>query len=212
MMLRRSFLTRFPAAAALFGLGDQKPAVDSPPAGPFEPAKHPQDDWFDSLPGKHRVVFDSWTAAKFPESMQFANNIFRGNKDGYQLSEKDVAIVIVTRHGATPFAFNDAMWAKYGKPFGERTEQADPKTNKAPTANPHGARLSGLLKQGVHLAVCNLTTRGLSQRLAELSGTDAEDVYKELTANTLGNAHFVPAGVVGVTRAQEHGYALISIG
>src|SRR5262245_60295741 len=122
VMLRRSFLSRFPAAAALLGIGDQKPATDSPPAGTFEPTSHPQDEWFDSLPGKHRVVFDTWTAARFPDSMQFANNIFRGNRDGYQLPEKDVAIIIVTRHGATPFAFNDAMWAKYGKPFGERTE------------------------------------------------------------------------------------------
>ena len=211
MMLRRSFLSRFPAAAALFGLGDQKTATE-PPSTAFEPAKHPQDEWFDSLPGRHRVVFDSWTAARFPDAMQFANNIFRGNKDGYQLAEKDAAIVIVTRHGATPFAFNDAMWAKYGKVFGERTEQMDPKTNKPPATNPHGTRLGGLLKQGVHLAVCNLTTRGLSQRLAEVSGTDAEEVYKELTSNALLNARFVPAGVVGVTRAQEHGYALISIG
>jgi len=211
-MLRRSFLSRFPAAAALFGNGDQKPVLDPPPAGPFEPAKHPQDDWFDSLPGKHRVVFDTWTAAKFPESMQFANNIFRGNKDGYQLSEKEVAIVIVARHGSAPFAFNDAMWAKYGKPFGERMNLVDPKTNKPPTTNIHVERLGALVKQGVHLAVCNLTTRSISQRLAELTGATADEVYKELTTNTLGNAHFVPAGVVGVTRAQEHGYSLISIG
>jgi len=211
-MLRRSFLSRFPAAAALFGIGDQKAATDSPSPGPFEPAKHPQDDWFESLPGKHRVIFDTWTAAKFPESMQFANNIFRGNKDGYQLSEKDVAIIIVARHGSAPFAFNDAMWAKYGKPLGERIDLVDSKTNKPPTTNIHSARLGALVKQGVHLAVCNLTTRSISQRLAELTGATADDIYKELTTNTVGNAHFVPAGVVGVTRAQEHGYSLISIG
>ena len=210
-MLRRSFLSRFPAAAALFGVGDQKTG-DAAPAPGWEPVRHPQDDWLDQLPGKHRVVFDTWTAAKFPDAMQFANNIFRGNKDGYQLTEKDVAIVIVARHRTAPFAFNDAMWAKYGKPFSDRMEFLDPKTNKPPTANVHAARLGALLKQGVHLAVCNLTTRSVSQRLAELTGVTADEVYKELTTNTLGNAHFVPAGVVGATRAQERGYALISIG
>ncbi|OLC48339.1 MAG: hypothetical protein AUH43_09775 [Acidobacteria bacterium 13_1_40CM_65_14] len=210
-MLRRAFLSRFPAAAALFGIGEQKPPID-PAQGHFEPVRHPQDDWFDSLPGKHRVVFDTWTAAKFPESMQFANNIYRGNKDGYQLSEKEVAIVIVVRHRTAPFAFNDAMWAKYGKPFSDRMEFVDPKTNKPPTTNVHAAQLAGLLKQGVHLAVCNLTTRSYSQRLAALTGATSDEVYKELTTNTLGNAHFVPAGVVGATRAQEHGFALISIG
>ena len=210
MMLRRSFLSRVPALAAFAGIGGQKPADPAP--HPFEPDRHSQDDWLDSLPGKHRVVFDTWTAAKFPEAMQFANNIFRGNRDGYQLAEKDVAIVIVARHRTAPFAFNDAMWAKYGKPFSDRMEFLDPKTNKPPTVNVHAAQLGALLKQGVHLAVCNLTTRSVSQRLSELTGVSADDIYKELTTNTLGNAHFVAAGVVGATRAQERGYALISIG
>jgi intracellular sulfur oxidation DsrE/DsrF family protein len=209
-MLRRSFLSRFPALAAFAGLGEQKPVDPAP--HPFEPDRHSQDDWLDRLPGRHRVVFDTWTAAKFPESMQFANNIFRGNRDGYQLGEKDVAIVIVARHRTAPFAFNDAMWAKYGKPFSDRMDFLDPKTNKPPTVNVHAAQLGALLKQGVHLAVCNLTTRSVSQRLSELTGVAADDIYKELTTNTLGNAHFVAAGVVGVTRAQERGYALISIG
>jgi intracellular sulfur oxidation DsrE/DsrF family protein len=72
--------------------------------------------------------------------------------------------------------------------------------------------LSALIKQGVHLAVCNLTTRSLTQRLSEIAGKTPDEVYQELTTNTLGNAHFVPAGVLGVTRAQERGYAVISIG
>ena len=210
MMLRRSFLSRFPAAAAFFGVAPQKP-VDPPAVSNYQPTRHTQDDWLD-LPGKHRVVFDTWTAAKFPDVLRFANNIFRGNKDGYQLGEKEIAIVIVARHGTAPFAFNDAMWAKYGKPFSDRMEFLDPKTSKPPVVNVHGAQLGALVKQGVHLAVCNLTTRSVSQRLAELNGTNADDVYKELTTNTVGNAHFVAAGVLGATRAQEHGYALISIG
>jgi len=211
-MLRRSFLSRFPAAAALFGIGDQKPVLDPPPAGPFEPAKHPQDDWFDSLPGKHRVVFDTWTAAKFPESMQFANNIFRGNKDGYQLSEKEVAIVIVARHGSAPFAFNDAMWAKYGTAFSKRMTWVDPKTHEPPSTNVYNRQLASLVKQGMHIAVCNLTTKAYTQIIADQTHTSADDVYKELTSNTIGNCHFVPAGVVAATRAQERGFAIISIG
>jgi intracellular sulfur oxidation DsrE/DsrF family protein len=210
MMLRRSFLSRFPAAAAVFGAGDQKPS--EPPAGRFEPARHARDDWFDQLPGKHRVVFDTWSSEKFPDAIRFANNIFRGNKDGYDLSERDHAVVIVMRHRTAPFAFNDAMWAKYGKPFGERIELTDPKTKEPPATNIYSAPLGALIKQGVHLAVCNLTTRSLAQRLSELSGKTVDEAYQELTSNTVGSAHFVPAGVIGVTRAQERGYAVISIG
>jgi intracellular sulfur oxidation DsrE/DsrF family protein len=211
-MQRRSFLSRFPALAALFGGGAVAPAAAAAAESRFEPVKHPQDEWLDSLPGKHRVVFDTWTASKFPDAMQFANNIYRGNKDGYELSEKDVAIVIVARHRTAPFAFNDAMWAKYGTSFSERMDFVDPKTKKAPTSNVYSAQLGGLLKHGLHLAVCNLSTRSTAQRLAELNGVAADEVYKELTTNALPNAHFVAAGVVGATRAQEHGYALVSIG
>ena len=34
-------------------------------------------------------------------------------------------------------------------------------------------------------------------------------VVKELMANAIANSHFVPAGVVAVTRAQERGYTLL---
>jgi len=212
-MQRRSFLSRFPAIAAFLGAGTVTPAAAvAAETGRFEPVRHAQDDWLDSLPGKHRVVFDTWTASKFPDALQFANNIYRGNRDGYELTEKEIAIVIVARHRTAPFAFNDAMWAKYGKPFSERMDFLDPKTSKVPTGNVYSTQLGGLIKQGVHLAVCNLTTRSTAQRLAELNGVTADEVYKELTTNALPNAHFVAAGVVGATRAQEHGYALVSIG
>jgi hypothetical protein len=50
------------------------------------------------------------------------------------------------------------------------------------------------------------------QIIAERTGVDENAVYKELTSNTIGNAHFVSAGVVAVTRAQEYGYSLVAIG
>ena len=78
--------------------------------------------------------------------------------------------------------------------------------------NVHAERLAGLAKQGMRLAVCNLTTRRYTQILGKETGTDPEAVYKELTANPVAPATFVPAGIVAVTRAQERGYALVSIG
>lgn len=215
-MLRRSFLSRFAGAPAFFGLGGQSTAPPAAaakaPAARFEAARHPQDDWFDSLPGSHRVAFDTWMADKFREAIGFAGNYFRANHDGYNLTEKDLAVVIVVRHQTAPFAFNDAMWAKYGKQFSDRMTFTDPKTNEAPKTNLYGTQLSNLIKQGVHLAVCNLTTRAYTRILADATGANADDVYKELTTNTLGNSHFVPAGIVAATRAQEHGYSIVSIG
>ena len=64
----------------------------------------------------------------------------------------------------------------------------------------------------MHFSICNLTTRAYTRIIADAGGANADDVYKELGANTLGPSHFVPAGVVGISRAQEHGYTMIAIG
>ena len=210
-MLRRLFLSRFAGAPVLFGLGGQASAAPAAPAR-FEALRHTNDDWLDQLPGRHRVVFDTWTAAEFQNAVQFAGNYFRGNNDGYSLAEKELALVITVRHHTAPFAFSDALWAKYGTHFSKRMSFVDPATKEAPSTNIYGRQLSNLIKQGVHMAVCNLTTRAYTRIIAEATGKPEDEVYKELTTGTLGNSHFVPAGVVGVTRAQERGYALVSVG
>lgn len=211
MRARRSMMSGLGAAAVGVAL-TARPAAGQNAAGRFQAARHQQDAWLDAIAGKHRIFIDASTPRGAGEAMLYANNLYTANKAGYSLPENDIVVVACLRHFATVFAFNDAMWAKYGKPFSDRMDFLDPKTNKPPTVNVHAAQLGALLKQGVHLAVCNLTTRSVSQRLSELTGVAADDIYKELTTNTLGNAHFVAAGVVGVTRAQERGYALISIG
>jgi hypothetical protein len=212
-MLRRAFFGRFGVAAAALGLGDQStaPATTAAPGRTWQPARHDVDDWFE-LPGKHRVFFDTWTPAKFSESMLFTGNIYRANRDGYGLSEQDLAVIVCVRHNTAPFAFNDAMWAKYGKAFSKRMDWVDPKTQEIPATNLYTRQLTNYVKQGLHLAVCSLTTRALTQSIAADTKTTADEIYKELTANTIGNSHFVPAGVVAATRAQERGYSIISIG
>jgi len=215
MMLRRSFLSRFSAAAALFGADQSSTPPQAPAAGsatPFRAGRHSEDDWYDQLPGQHRVVFDTWNAPKFQEAVMFTGNYVRVNKDAYGLADKDIAVVMVVRHQTAPFAFTDAMWAKYGKIFSSRMEWVDPKTHEAPTTNLYASQLGNLLKQGMHLAVCRLTTRAYVSRIAQETKSTPDDVFKELTANTIGTSHIVPAGVVAVTRAQEHGYVLVSVG
>jgi hypothetical protein len=209
-MLRRSFLSRFSAAAAL-GLDNQRFATPSPATERWEAARHEQDDWFDSLPGKHRVLFDTWSASRFPDAILFGGNYFRANRD-YGLTEKDLAVIICVRHQTAPFAFNDAMWAKYGKVFSKRMEWVDPRTQEAPSTNVHLRQLNTLVGQGLQFAVCSLTTRAYAQIIAGQTKNSAEEAYEELTSSTAGPSHFVPAGVVAATRAQERGYSIISIG
>ena len=70
MMERRSFLSRFSVVAAAVGL--TRPAHAAAATGGFDPSRHPQDDWFDQLPGKHRVVLDTWSADKTHRTMELA--------------------------------------------------------------------------------------------------------------------------------------------
>jgi len=61
---------------------------------------------------------------------------------------------------------------------------------------------------GTRFAICDAATHFFAMQLAG-GGGNADAVYKELVANIIPNARMVSAGVVGVTRAQEYGYALI---
>jgi intracellular sulfur oxidation DsrE/DsrF family protein len=104
------------------------------------------------------------------------------------------------------------MWAKYGKSFSDQMAWVDPSTREAPAANPHARRLAALAALGVKFAVCNRSTRAYTNGAARRTGAKNEEVLAELTSNTVGPSRFVPAGVIAVTRAQERGYANISIG
>lgn len=208
-MLRRAFLSTVTAAGALLASALPAAATQRSPAGP---SRHAQDDWLDQAPERHRVIFDTWMADKFGEAVGFAGNWMRINKEQYGLADGDLAMVIVARHGSAPFAFNEAIWTKYGKIFAANMSANDKVAHPNPSTNVHATRLAALAKQGTRLAVCSLTTRAYTQIIAKETGAQPEAVLKELTANTAGPATFVPAGIVAVTRAQERGYALVSIG
>jgi intracellular sulfur oxidation DsrE/DsrF family protein len=208
-MFRPTFLSYAGGAGALFAPIQPVASTQKPKSGPV---RHAQDDWLDQAPDGHRVIFDTWMADKFGEAVGFAGNWVRVNKDQYGLTDADLALVIVARHGTAPFAFNEAMWSKYGKFFAANMSANDKTAHPNPVTNVHAERLAGLAKQGMRMAVCNLTTRSYTRILGKETGTDPEAIYKELTANPVAPATFVPAGIVAVTRAQERGYSLVSIG
>jgi intracellular sulfur oxidation DsrE/DsrF family protein len=179
-------------------------------ASAFQPARHTEDGWFANRPGKHRVILDTTTPEAIPDAIRFAGNLFTGNKVGYSVDEGDVAIVICLRHSATVYAYNDALWSKYGRAL-RGTEVA----GAAPSANPYNsgerAPLSDLAKRGVQFMVCGTASRGAARRVAGATG-DADAVFKEIEAGLIPNARLVAAGVVGVTHAQEYGYSYLFVG
>jgi intracellular sulfur oxidation DsrE/DsrF family protein len=69
--------------------------------------------------------------------------------------------------------------------------------------------MEGLIKKGAQFAVCASSTRGIATRIAKANGMEVDAVIKEITSNLIGNSRMVPAGVLAVNRAQEHGYSFI---
>ena len=223
---RRSFLSRlglgFAALGAAFVPGAasaaQLPLAAPPPR--WQPARHAQDDWLDRVPGQHRLVFDTTMPEGLGGAMFYASNFYAANQNGYGLANADAAVVIVLRHNSTPFAFTDAMWAKYGAVLAERSRIIDPKTGQAPKVNINnastpqnlGTTLDSLIARGAHFAVCEMATRRISGAIAQATGGNAAAIYTELVANLIGNAHMAAAGILAVNRAQERGYAFASVG
>ena len=212
---RRSFLSRvgrgITALGAAWAAGASTASAQSTTRA-WQARRHEQDDWLDRIPGEHRLVFDATTADGLEKAMMYSHNFFLANQKAYGLKESDLAVVIVARHTATVFAYNDAMWAKYGTPLSQLIDFTDRRTKEPPAVNVYRSgresSLEGLTNRGVQLAVCEMATRVFAQGLARRTSGDADAIHKELVSNLIAGSHLVAAGIVTVNRAQERGYAL----
>jgi hypothetical protein len=222
---RRSLLSGLGAVAAALTIGSKTARAQAPaPAGAFQPARHSQDEWMNALPGKHRTVIDCAAATAAGTGIFYANNIFTANRNGYQLADSDVTVIVVLRHEATTYAYNDAIWGKYGSVLGPMVKMTDPRTNQAPTVNPLdsaefrtvmtslGMTASAIVKRGAHFAICDMATNRIAGVIASAVKSTQPVIYKELVSNLLPNGHMVAAGVVAINRAQEYGYSMLTAG
>jgi hypothetical protein len=224
---RRAFLKQLGAGVTVAGTGLTVGATTgaAQDAGPmFHPARHAQDAWMDSLPGTHRLVIDATTPRGFAEALAFAGNFLTASAEGYNLTDHDNAVVIVARHFATPFAFKDAVWAKYGQAMPPVATLNDPKTGQRPAFNllnaegygmdvPNfGTTVDAIVGRGVHIAVCQMATKFFAGLFAKAVGGTPDNAYSELAGSVFNNSHLVSAGIVAVGRAQEHGYTLAAAG
>jgi hypothetical protein len=222
---RRPFLLRLGLGVAALGAGGApKARAQGMAAGArFQPLLHAQDDWFDQVKGRHRFVFDTTTPAAAGGALAYAGNYFAANKSGYGQDPNDLAVVIVFRHFATPFAYNDAVWAKYGPAMSDLLMFADPKTKQPLAFNIYnspayglalpnfGTTLDSLIQRGVQFAICDMATHFVAGLLADKTKGDVDAIYRELAAGMIANSHLVPAGIIAVNRAQERGYSLACV-
>lgn len=220
---RRSLMLGVGSAVVTAGLGARSAGAQT--SGAFRPSRHPEDGWLDQRPGKHRIFIDAATANGAGEAILFANNLYTAHKAAYAGgSDGDLAMVVCLRHFATVFAYTDAVWAKYGKPMSAMVNFTDPKTKEAPSTNLYNSPAYGLslpnlgntidavTRRGVYFAVCDAATHFFSEQFAGMTGGSADAIYKDLAASLIPNSRLVSAGVMAVTRSQEHGYSLLYAG
>ena len=213
-------------------LTNARPAAAQASEVAFKPSRHPQDAWISNMPGGHRTIIDSVSAKGVGEALLFARNLFVANASGYGLKDSDLAIIVCLRHAGTGFAFNDAMWAKYG--LSEYTGLKDA-TGKPYARNPFhrptanelhllmqamqtptipmfaGAMpalgIESLQKMGTTFLVCGNALGAWCGELEARGKGTAADLQKELTANLLPGVTLVPAMVIAIEQAQNAGIA-----
>ncbi len=198
-------------------------------AGPWGPSHEALDDWMNKPGTRHRMVFDSTSADGGAGAMDFANNFYFTNMSGYNLQPAQLGVIIVLRHMATPYGYNDAVWQKYGAKFAAQFGWKGDQAKRAAKVNPRlvadpadkpppGAEwvadgtVTKLGEKGTRFAVCGLATQFIAIDLAKKTGAKADAVEAELKASLVPGAVLVPAGIVAVNRAQEHGYAMSFVG
>ncbi|MEY9161881.1 hypothetical protein [Bradyrhizobium japonicum] len=206
-MRRRQAIGAGVATALTFASGVSVAAASETATGA---KSEPQDAWLDQGGRRHRIVFDTISATGLGFGMRFADNFFEAN---------ELSVVIIVRHMSTPLIFNDHIWDKYGDFLIDRTRIFDPRTKAPPRSNLYNidlsnhelpnrnVKLTDLSKLGARFAVCALASKDIAIAVAQNVNGDADAILKELEANLVSDtALMVPADILTVNRAQEHGY------
>lgn len=220
---RRFFLSRLGAVATALGITSTlgcaapAPAADNTAksATPTPPAADELETWIaNTFKGPHKCIFDCVLAPGAVDGILYARNLIISSQDKLGTKDSDMSVIVSFRHFATPFGYNDAMWAKYPA-LAEILKFDDPKTKKRAARNVpltdewegfSDASIPGMAKHGVQFTVCGAATTFIAGALAGKTG-DAKAIEAELLANLTPNTRVVPAGVVVLQRAQKGGFA-----
>lgn len=203
---------RFLATGAAAAVGAATLAQRLEAAG--EPAAPNPDGWLDQLRGDDRLLLDS-PDVKDATLLYYILHFYGTHRRDYGHGEGQVAAVGALYGPTTPFALDDATWAR--QRLGEYADIRDPETGALATRNPWRrtplvrgtlmpeASLERLQASGATFLICDLALQGLSGRIAEARGGSAEALHEELRRGVLPGLVLVPNVVVSIQRAQRRG-------
>ena len=123
---RRSFVSRLAIGIAAFGAAAGVSAA-LPAVAAAESPDDEMDRWFASMKGTYKAIYDCTGVSAASGGVAFARNLLKFSAEKLGTKESDNSIVVCFRHFATPFGFNDAMWAKYPA-MAVALKAEDPKT------------------------------------------------------------------------------------
>jgi intracellular sulfur oxidation DsrE/DsrF family protein len=224
---RRAIIGGSMLAAGVATLPQPAAALAPASGAPWRAAMEPADAWLDKPGTRHRLVLDTSTAEAAEKAVSYVEGFYSANQSGYDLAPDSLGAVIVLRHFSTPFGYNDRIWSKYGPALADKLKLSGQNAIRAAHANPlwsappvEGATagasgddtptLATLAAKGVRFAVCGVATAQLAKLLLR-EGESAATLEAELKANLVSGSVLVASGIVAVNRAQEHGYAFVSI-
>src|SRR5437870_993635 len=110
---RRSFLTRVAAAAAAIGATPALPAFFVAPKVEGLSPGSDFDAWLTGMRGPQRVLYDCVSPSGGSDGILFARNFLKFSADKLGIKESEMGVIVSFRHFATPYAYNDMIWAKY---------------------------------------------------------------------------------------------------
>ncbi len=203
---RRSFLGRLSAGAVAFFAAARVSEAARPRARAISGSP---DEWLQNLSGKHRQVFDG-TSPNGGFAMGFARSFLESTEKAMNLTDKDMGVVVVLRHSAIPWAFQDSIWAKYklGEAPFNINDGANPSVRNTLVRGAGGQAgwgVQDLMDRGVIFGVCNLALTHHATTQAVKAGVSADVAKQEWTAGVIPGVTIIPSGVWGVNNAQEHG-------
>lgn len=199
-------------------------AGTNPPPAPAKLRPVTQDgpwdnSWLDQLTAKHKQVFDI-SAYADGGGLFYAKNYFNAHRDAFGMEYPNVQAVLGIHGPAYPIVFSDAVWAKFR--FGKRNKIKDPRTRTWATRNVlwqpregeemYEYSVNALQPRGGKFIFCNNVLRRLTRTLALETGASFDAMRAELIAGLLPNVTVVPAMVVALGMAQEHGCAYVYAG
>jgi hypothetical protein len=215
---RRSFLGSLATGAVAIGLAPTATAGGNAQELSSQEGS-PLDAWFNSIKGKHRMVFDAVTTNDGFSVIWSYTFMTTHNQTG--TADNDLTAMVVLRSKAIPLAFDDKIWAKFklGKMFkvvdydtnasAERNLYWSPKSGEMPE---EGMSIKALMERGAKFCVCETAIKMTARMYAKGKGLDAEEVKKEWIAGIHPDIQVVPSGVWAINRAQENGCSYCSAG